>query len=148
MRRIHTFHALCVGALFGLSGCVSVHHDHDRGRYERAPAYERSHGPPPHAPAHGYRQHRHGVDHVFDGRLGVYTVVGQPHTYWHDGGYWRHSQGYWERGARPRGGHWSRADWKHVPKQLRPRYAEQRDDADRDRKHRSRGHYAPKTHRE
>jgi len=121
MRATNTFRALCLGALLGLSGCMTVHHDHEYGRYD---GYEDDYGPP----AYGPRYHHYGVDHLYNVQLGVYTVVGYPHTYWHDGSYWRHSNGYWERCARPRGGHWSRADWQHVPHRLRPRYGDSRGD--------------------
>ena len=50
---------------------------------------EKSHGggPPPHAPAHGYRHKRQhqgrDLELVFDSDLGVYVVVGVPnHFYW------------------------------------------------------------------
>ena len=113
MRATNTFRALCLGALLGFSGCMTVHHD-----------YEDDYGPS----AYGPRYHHYGVDHLYNVQLGVYTVVGYPHTYWHDGSYWRHSNGYWERRARPRGGHWARADWQHVPHRLRPRYGDPRGD--------------------
>ncbi len=55
------------------------------------------HGPPPWAPAHGYRrnhqrayQHRDAtVDLAFDSGLGVYVVVGLPNYYYWDGFYLR-----------------------------------------------------------
>ena len=108
MRATNTFQALGLGALLGLTGCISVHHDYD-GDY--AP------------PVYGERYGDDGVQRVYDVNLGVYTVVGYPDTYWHDGWYWRHAHGYWERCARPRG-HWSRADWDYVPYRLRPRYGD------------------------
>ena len=56
-------------------------------------------GPPPHAPAHGYR-HKHvshgsSVDLVFDSGLGVYVVVGWPDHYWRDDHYYRWVDGTW-----------------------------------------------------
>jgi hypothetical protein len=55
------------------------------------------HGPPPWAPAHGYRRkhqrayqsHPDTVDMVFDSGLGVYVVVGIPNYYYWDGVYLR-----------------------------------------------------------
>ncbi|MFQ5585276.1 MAG: hypothetical protein ACE5GF_00390, partial [Thermodesulfobacteriota bacterium] len=45
----------------------------------------KKHGPPPHAPAHGYRhKHRHGVELMFDGGLGVYIAVGLSGIYFHN----------------------------------------------------------------
>lgn len=57
-------------------------------------------GPPPHAPAHGYRrkQRSHGggeVDLVFDAGLGVYVVVGVPNRYFWDGYYLRLDDDQW-----------------------------------------------------
>jgi len=61
------------------------------------------HGPPPWAPAHGYRHkqyrayqsHEGTVDLVFDSGLGVYAVVGFPNYYWWNGSYLRISSGQW-----------------------------------------------------
>ena len=59
----------------------------------------RGHGPPPHAPAHGYRaKTRQGVEVVFDRELGVFIVVGLRGTYfWADFYYRQESGGRWER---------------------------------------------------
>lgn len=46
-------------------------------------------GPPPHAPAHGYRAKHQGHDLTFDTGLGVYVVVDLPSTYFHNGLYFR-----------------------------------------------------------
>ncbi len=67
------------------SGCA-VHHVHSDG-----PGY----GPPPHAPAHGYRAKYHDHDLVFDSGLGVYVVTGWPEHYYLDGIYYRHSHDGW-----------------------------------------------------
>ncbi|MEE9551944.1 MAG: hypothetical protein V3V89_02760, partial [Gammaproteobacteria bacterium] len=71
---------LMLGAALTLSGCgvVKVHDDHDRG-----------YGPPPHAPAHGYRHKHHGHDLEFDSHLGVYVVVGLASVYFLDGLYYK-----------------------------------------------------------
>jgi len=54
-------------------------------------------GPPPHAPAHGYRhKHRHGVELVYDSQLEVYVVVKQPRHYYRDECYYRETGGRWE----------------------------------------------------
>ena len=63
------------------------------------------HGPPPWAPAHGYRrkhqrayQYRQDtVDLVFDSGLGVYIVVGIPNYYYWNGVYIRLNSGQWSR---------------------------------------------------
>lgn len=54
-------------------------------------------GPPPHAPAHGYRhKHRDGTNLIFDAPRGVYVVVGRSGCYWHDDHYYRDRRGTWE----------------------------------------------------
>ena len=66
---------------------------------------DHDHGPPPHAPAHGYRrkhqdQHHGGdIELVFDSGLGVYVVVGFPSHYWLDGTYYRERSGSFEIAA-------------------------------------------------
>jgi hypothetical protein len=107
MRATNTFRALCLGATLGLTGCISVHHDRPDygGRYESYDSYD-----------------RYDVRHVYDAPVGVYVVSGLPHHYYHDGWYYRHTHGYWERCARPRGGHWSRVDHHYVPQRLHARY--------------------------
>jgi hypothetical protein len=65
----------------------------------------RGHGPPPHAPAHGYRRKHHDAHHggdlelVFDSGLGVYVVIGFPSHYWLDGTYYRDRSGSFELAA-------------------------------------------------
>ena len=79
---------------FMTMGCVHPHHARrDRPRVVQA----HKPGPPPHAPAHGYRHkhHAHGVDLVFDSGLGVYLVVGlADHFFLHDQ-FYRRSGGEW-----------------------------------------------------
>jgi hypothetical protein len=66
---------------------------------------DRGHGPPPHAPAHGYRRKHHDAHHagdlelVFDSGLGVYVVIGFPSHYWLDGTYYRERAGSFEIAA-------------------------------------------------
>jgi hypothetical protein len=54
------------------------------------------HGPPPHAPAHGYRRKYQGVELVFDSGRGVYVVVEFPNHYYFKGRYYRLHEGQWE----------------------------------------------------
>lgn len=72
-----------LGSFVFSTGC-SVHTVHDHG-----------YGPPPHAPAHGYRYKHHGHELVFDSGLGVYVVVGLPGVYFHDGAYYRFDHDHW-----------------------------------------------------
>ena len=73
------------------------------------------HGPPPHAPAHGYRhKHQHGVELEFDSGLGVYAVLGIPKLYFFDGWYFRWSKDHWQV-ALHYDGSWRRASKRNVP---------------------------------
>jgi hypothetical protein len=54
-------------------------------------------GPPPHAPANGYRhKHQHGVELVYNAELGVYVVIGFPDHYFYEGHYFRRDGEDWE----------------------------------------------------
>lgn len=54
-------------------------------------------GPPPHAPAHGYRhKHSGGGELVYKSDIGVYVVVGYPDYYFHKDKYYRLNDGSWE----------------------------------------------------
>jgi hypothetical protein len=112
MRRLPLLFALALAFL--ASGCIHHHHgSHGPG-----------HGPPPWAPAHGYRHKHHhdGVQLVFDSGLGVYVVVGQPyHWFHHDHYYWLHD-GEWHR-SKHLGGPWVVADFDGVPPGLRRHHA-------------------------
>ncbi len=58
-------------------------------------------GPPPHAPAHGYRaKTSDGIEIVYDSKLGVYVVVGLSSHYYYDGLYYRFNGGHWEASAK------------------------------------------------
>ena len=82
------------------------------------PARVSRHGPPPHAPAHGYR-HKHRthvgeVELVFDSGLGVYVLVGWPgHFYWDDR-FYREIDGVWHSSLRLNTS-WVRLSGKKVP---------------------------------
>ena len=104
--------SLAALATVSISGC----HPYRREPYE--PDY---HGPPPWAPAHGYRhKHRSGVDLVYDAGLGVYIVVGWPNHYFYDGHFYRHRQGHWEE-SREFNDHWHRPPSGRVPPGLKGR---------------------------
>jgi hypothetical protein len=75
--------------------CVQVHHLDPVPRSARV----EKPGPPPHAPAHGYR-HKHKthageVQLVFDSGLGLYLVVGWPGHFYDTGHYYRKADGVW-----------------------------------------------------
>jgi hypothetical protein len=75
-------------------------------------------GPPPHAPAHGYR-HKHGkAVLVYESRLGVYIVHGYHGHYFYDGNYYRTQKGGWQISVEI-GGPWKNVSETKVPKRLR-----------------------------
>ena len=77
-------------------------------------------GPPPHAPAHGYRhKHQdHGVELVYDSGLGVYVVVELPNHFYFKGRYYRHGETQWEIGVHV-DGPWEVVAEESLPKGLR-----------------------------
>lgn len=52
-------------------------------------------GPPPHAPAHGYRQKHRGHTLEFNSDLGVYVVVGLVAHYFIDGIFYKKTEHGW-----------------------------------------------------
>ena len=65
---------------------------------------KKSYGPPPHAPAHGYRRkHQHGVELVYDSKMGVYVIVGFPNHYYYNDHYFRLGNDTWEISAHIKG---------------------------------------------
>ena len=77
-------------------------------------------GPPPHAPAHGYRHKHHGNhDLVYDSGIGAYIVVNIPETYFGNNLYIRLStDGRWLVAATLEGG-WRVAVGSEVPYKLK-----------------------------
>ena len=102
-------------------------------------------GPPPHAPAHGYRRkHRSGaaeIDLVFDSGMGVYVVVGVPNHYYWDGHYLRIDDGRWYASAELKG-HWKLRSSDSLPPGLRKKHAKHH----KHKKHPGRGHGPAKGH--
>jgi hypothetical protein len=75
-------------------------------------------GPPPHAPAHGYRHKHRNRDLVYDANIGVYVVVGLPDVWFLDGSYFRWYGERWEMGVSV-DGPWRVARESAVPFKLR-----------------------------
>ena len=96
-------------------GCVIVE-GHDSPAPPARAAVHRP-GPPPHAPAHGYRHKHHGRDLVFDSAFGVYVVVGLRDVWFLDGHYFRIAGDRWEVAAAV-GGPWRVAAAHAVPVRL------------------------------
>ncbi len=75
-------------------------------------------GPPPHAPAHGYRHKHQGVDLVYDSGHGVYVVVELPNHFYFKGQYYRQRETQWEIGVHV-DGPWKVVVEESLPKGLR-----------------------------
>ena len=98
--------------LFSASCSNRVYHSSDR-------KIARRNGPPPHAPAHGYRhKHADGVELVYDSGRGVYVVVGLPGHYYCDGHYFRISGNQWEMSLNTHYG-WKPVYEDSIPRGLR-----------------------------
>ena len=74
------------------TACIVV----DGGGGGPVPSVRHRSGPPPHAPAHGYRHKHHGRELVFDTNLGVYAVVDLRDVWFLEGSYFRISGDRWE----------------------------------------------------
>jgi hypothetical protein len=81
----------------------------------------KKHGPPPHAPAHGYRHKHDGCDLRYDRTVGCYAVVGYANYYYNDGFFFRYSDGSWQMSANVGSG-WSGVDVVRVPEPLVVKY--------------------------
>lgn len=107
-------HLLGLGILMALltpalPGCVHHHH------HASAPVKVKKGGPPPWAPAHGYRhKHAQGVDLTFDRGLGVYIVVGYENHFFYRDHFYRGSGSDWQMSASIRGS-WVRIDVSQLP---------------------------------
>jgi hypothetical protein len=129
---------LCGALCFALAGCVhgssvTVGRSGSQPSYGSGPG--RGHGPPPHAPAYGYRKkqgerhehyQKHGdVELVFDSNRGVYVVVGLPNHFFWDGVYLRVEDGRWFASARL-DGDWEPCSNDSLPPGLRKKTAKGR----------------------
>lgn len=84
------------------------------------PSEYKKHGPPPHAPAHGYRhKHQDGHELEYDSKIGAYIVVNVPDTYFGNDLYLRmSSDGTWMVSATLEGG-WRVALTSEIPPKMR-----------------------------
>lgn len=106
---------LLVGLLsLTLAGCVQ----RAGVSYGDAPHY-RSGGPPPHAPAHGYRHKLDRHDMVYDSRLRAYVLLGYRDHYYSGGNYYRYQDRQWQTSPRLDARDWNRADYYRMPEGLR-----------------------------
>jgi hypothetical protein len=134
----------CLALVVLLPGCIHVHHDDDR---PRAVVKEHAHkGPPPHAPAHGYRR-KHATRHrqvelVYDAGCGAYVVVGLPHHFFQDERFYRRVDGRWQASMDLDEG-WLAVDEGQVPRGIVVIYA---DPQPRHGKRKDQGHPHPAKH--
>jgi hypothetical protein len=119
--RVFRIAVAAIGLTVAGSGCTQVIVQ------EPAPAAVwRGHGPPPHAPAHGYRaKNQQDVQLMFDSRLGVYIVLDLPGVYFWSDVYYRQAKEGWERCDRLDGGWIAVADTS-LPPGLRDKKAASR----------------------
>jgi hypothetical protein len=106
--------------LFFLSGCNTLGVGIQvPGSAPHKPKYHK-HGPPPHAPAHGYRhKHYDGHELEYDSQTGAYIVLNIPGTYFGNNMYMRLSTyGEWMVSATLEGG-WRVAVGNEVPDKLK-----------------------------
>ena len=76
-------------------------------------------GPPPHAPAHGYRhKHKNGVTLVYDSKIDVYVVNGHTDVYFHGDRYYRLRDGSWQVSVEI-DGKWGATTSSKLPKGLK-----------------------------
>lgn len=107
-----------------LSGCGWVKHWEVGASSSRPPKggakvkKSKGHGPPPHAPAHGYRhKHEQGVELQYDSGVGAYAAVGLQGVYFNNDLYLRIVGGYWQASVHF-GGPWRVAAPHEVPEKL------------------------------
>lgn len=108
-----TFSFILISAILLLmtASCSTV------GAY-KIPGPRVGHGPPAHAPAHGYRRKQvAGFELVFDSSLGLYVVVGNPDLYYCDGYFYRLRGTVWEISQHPDNG-WNHISGKSIPRGL------------------------------
>jgi len=79
---------------------------------------KRGHGPPPHAPAHGYRHHHQEASLAFDSKLGVYVVLGHPDHFYSGGRFLRVHASSWQVST-SLGGPWNFYSHSSLPQGLR-----------------------------
>lgn len=110
------------GATLLLSSCaVGVYH-RSPGPAEHVTVMHP--GPPPHAPAHGYRQKYHGTVLVFSSDLGVYRVVSRRDYYYSASYFYRIHGGAWEASLEMSGPWYAVPDYRVPGKLLHYHYAD------------------------
>ncbi len=120
--RAITLLAVAAVTLAALGGCAKrTHHDSSTVVVTSNDDTSRvGHGPPPHAPAHGYRHKmRDDTALAYDADLGVYVVIGTSGVYYHSERqlYYRMKGSTWEASASLSDG-WRRVSDDALPGKL------------------------------
>lgn len=109
-------YSLTIALMVGGLGCASSSTTRNA---ETGPAKSQGHGPPPHAPAHGYRAKTlDGTELDFRSDLGVYVVVGVSDYFFHDGVFYHRDGNGWIAGQHV-DGPWTRVTESQLPPGLR-----------------------------
>jgi len=95
-----------------LIGCV----DSASVKYGDSSPHYKS-GPPPHAPAHGYRYKHNKHDMSYDTGLSVYVVLGKTDVYYDNGVYFRYRDNGWQVSL-GLNNTWENTSKRAVPKKL------------------------------
>lgn len=99
-------------------------------------------GPPPYAPANGYR-HRHPHDHivlVYNADLSVYAVSGYRNCYYSGGTYYRVDGGVWYRTVTISEPTWTVVSYNAIPPGLHKKYKDSYAD-EKEKKHKKKKKY-------
>jgi len=119
------FACIIVGLVFSFSGTSfsgsgNKHKKMKGHKKEYCKKYNKRHGPPPHAPAHGYRhKHSDGVDLKFISDRGVYIVIDFEDHYFHGDHFYRNKNGKWRK-SKHIAGPWLEAQSNILPPGLPP----------------------------
>ena len=110
------FVALMMVLLTACVGSTSVRYDSDPDHHKSEARHHKA-GPPPHAPAHGYRHKHQDHDMIYDSGIRAYIVVGWSEYYFDNGFYFRYRDGHWQMSVSLEDG-WKNAHDHDVPKGL------------------------------
>lgn len=108
--------AASIMAMLITTGCAQRGPIYGDGGYQRG-------GPPPHAPAHGYRHKQKNHQMRYDSALGVYVLLDLIDHYYFDDRYYRYRGGDWQYARELEGDRWRDADRRSIPEQLYRQYS-------------------------
>lgn len=126
-------------AFFFVTGCTTMGVGTRNQSHTQPGKHYHKQGPPPHAPAHGYRHKNHdGHELAYDEKLGAYIVVNLSQTYFGNNVYIRmSSDGRWLVSTTVEG-RWRPAGPGEVPDKLASYYDRQK--SHNSKKHKTRKH--------